>query len=89
MRLISPPQLAATLLSQLDPTVEEGGGPEAESDPLLIPTYTQPKAVYAVLPGNDTPPPPPPLGLGTLFFLPGLLCYSFMFREIAYCALKT
>ena len=41
-------QLAASLLSRLDPTYQE---PSATSDPALLPTYTQPKAVYTVLPG--------------------------------------
>jgi hypothetical protein len=42
-------QLAATLLSRLDPTLQE---PPVTSDPSLLPTYTQPKATYTVLPGG-------------------------------------
>ncbi|CAI8039464.1 Cilia- and flagella-associated protein 61 [Geodia barretti] len=42
-------KLAASLLSRLDPTYQE---PSATSDPALLPTYTQPKAVYTVLPGG-------------------------------------
>ena len=61
----SPSQLATSVLSRLDPTFQE---PSVTSDLSLLPTYTQPKAIYTILPGLPSlishlhllsyPPPP-------------------------------
>jgi hypothetical protein len=45
-------KLAATLLSKLDPTAQPSQDPDTGCDPLLLPTYTQPKSVFTILPGG-------------------------------------
>ena len=50
--LPSPPQLASTLLSQLDPMADSTPPPPSD----LLPSYTHPKMVFTTLPGISLSP---------------------------------